>query len=651
MLSFFRTMLKSKIGAAIALLVLVLITISFASGDISGLLTGGSTGGASTVATVGGQKIDANLLEQGAKRSLERVKQQAPTATMKLLVEQGGLEQVLDDLISRTALFAFGKDHHIRVSERLIDSEIAQIPGFQGVDGKFDQATYRSVLGRQGISEQALRDDFRQNLTAQVLVTSSGFGAVMPTFAATRYASLLDESRSGSVIALPSLLFAPKAEPTDAQIAAFYKAHTSTFIRPERRVIRYALFGEDVLKSVPAPTEAEIAASYAANKATYAAQDNRKITQLIVPTEAAARAILAEVNGGKTLEAAASAKGLSAAGLEFFGREQLANQFSPAVAQAVFAAPVGSLAAPQKSPLGWHLIRVDAEQKKPARSLADARDEIAASLAVEKRRTAFTDALSKIEDQFGDGANLGEVAKSIGATVQQTAPVTADGGIYLQPGQSIPEQLKPLLATAFSMEQEEPQVAEVERGKTFAIFDVSEIAQSAPAPLAQIRNDVKVAWMIDEGAKAAKAAAIRMQAELRKGTPVDKAIAATGKPLPPVQQVAMSRPTLTAALRAGRQIPPPVSLLFHMAKGTVKVQSAAGDRGWFVVVLKDIVPGKVESPELIAGTRTELGGQLGDGYAAALQKAVRKEVGVKRNAAAIKAVGEQLAGNAGNAAN
>ncbi len=155
---------------------------------------------------------------------------------------------------------------------------------------------------------------------------------------------------------------------------------------------------------------------------------------------------------------------------------------------------------------------------------------------------------------------------------------------------------------------------------------------------------MKAAWAIDKGDVAAKAAALQVQTQVRGGKTLEQAIAAIGKTLPPVQQVSMSRATLTAALRSGRQVPPPVSLMFHMAKGTVKVQSAGRDRGWFVVALKDVVPGKVESAQLVEGTQRELGGQLGQAYTDALGKAIRKEVGVKRHDKAIAAVRDQLAG-------
>lgn len=649
MLNFFRTAFKSKIGAAIALGLLVVIAIAFASGDIAGMRSS-TLGDGNAVATVGDESIDANELSRAANTALERVKSREPTATMKLLVSQGGLDQVLGELIDRTALFVFGKDHGIVAGDRLVDSEITQIQAFQGVDGKFDQDAFRQALAQQGISEAALRKDIAQGLIAQQLIVPAQFGTVMPAYAAKRYAALLDETRSGSVVALPSLLFIPEKKPDDKALQAFYKAHSDEFIRPERRVIRYATFGEDAIKAPAAPTDAEIAARFKAQETKYAAKDDRKITQLIVPTDAAAKAIIAEVEGGKSLEAAAKAKGLDAASLEYFSREQLATQFSKAVSDAVFAAPVGKLAAPAKSALGWHVVRVDEEQKTPAKTLAEVKDELTKEIAETKRRAAFTDLLASIEDQFGNGANLVEVAKSLGATVEKTPPVIADGSIYMKPGESLPDGLKPLVSTAFSMEQEDPQVTQMGQGQNFAagrpfvIYDVTEIIPSAPAPLKEIENDVKLAWALDAGSKAAKAAAIKMQADIRKGKTLAQAMASVGKQLPPVQSVSMSRQTLTQALQQGRQIPPPVSLMFHMAEKTVKVQAAGKNRGWFVVELGKIAPANVESGELVKSAQAELGNQLGDAYADAFGKAVRKELTVKKHEAVIKALRDRLAG-------
>lgn len=649
MLSFFRNFLKSKIGAGVALAVLVLITLAFAGGDINGLRDSTGLGSSTAVATVGHDNVEASELTTAANSQLEQIKQQNPTATMKMLVAEGGLDRILDELISRTAIAVFGKQTGVIASKRLVDSEIARIPAFQGVDGKFSQETFRQALAQKGIPEQALRDDFSQGLIAQEVMIPAQFAATMPASLATRYAALLQESRKGQVVTLPSIAFAPTQAPSQAELQSFYKAHTGMFVRPERRVIRYATFGEDALKNLAAPSDADIAKRYETDKAAlYAAQDNRKITQLIVPTEAAAKAVAAEVAGGKSLELAATEKGLSAAKLEFFSREQLSSQFSPAIAEAVFAAPIGKLAAPQKSALGWHVIRVDQEQKTPVKPLEAVRAEIVTKLTEEKRRTAFTDLLSRIDEQFSNGASLVEVAKAIGATPTTTQPITATGAIYMKPGETAPAQLQPILSTAFSMDQEKPQVAQLTPGtatapsQTYVIYDVTDITPSAPAPFKEIVADVTEAWKLDKGSTDAKAAALKVMAAVRGGKSLNEAVAALGKTLPPAQDVAMSRPMLTEAMRQGRQVPPPVSLMFHMAKNTVKVQSAGAGRGWFVVTLKDIVPGKVDNPMLIQGAQRELSSQLGSAYTDALARAIRKEVGVTKHDAAIKAVRDQL---------
>ncbi|TCM22196.1 peptidyl-prolyl cis-trans isomerase D [Novosphingobium sp. PhB165] len=651
MLSFFRNFLKSKIGAGIALAVLVLITLAFAGGDINGMRNSAGLGSATAVATVGGKNVEATELTSAANSQLEQIRAQNPTATMKMLVAEGGLERILDEIISRTAIAVFGNDNGVIASKRLIDSEIARIPAFQGVDGKFSQTTFRQALAQKGIPEQALRDDFSQGLIAQQLMIPAQFSATMPLSLATRYASLLEENRKGQVVTVPSMAFAPTQAPSQAELEGFYKAHSNLFVRPERRVIRYAIFGEDTLKNVAAPTDADIAKRYEADKAAlYAARDDRKITQLIVPTEAAAKAVAAEVAGGKSLEQAAKEKGLSAANLEFFSHDQLSAQFSPAVADAVFATPTGKLTAPQKSALGWHVIRVEQEQKTAERPLAAVRADIVTKLTAEKQRAAFTDLLSRIDDQFSSGASLVEVAKAIGATVGTTQPITATGAVYGKPGETAPAQLQPILSTAFSMEQEKPQLAQLTPGTTapttagYVIYDVTDITPSAPAPFKEIVADVTEAWKLDKGSVDAKAAALKVQAAVRSGKSLNEAVAALGKTLPPVQDVAMSRPMLTEAMRQGRQVPPPVSLLFHMAKGTVKVQSAGGGRGWFVVALNDVQTPSQGNPVVVQGTQRELSSQLGSAYTDALAKAITKQVGSEKHAPAFKTVRDQLGG-------
>ena len=642
MLQFFRSFMSSKFGVVVTLAFLGLIALAFASADISNTGFGG-VGGGDRVATVGDESIDASELSQAASSALENMKQQDPRISMSAFLAQGGLERVLDELIDRTALGEFGRKHGIVAGSRLIDSEIANMAAFKGPDGKFSEAVFRQALQQQGVSEQLVRQDLEQGLVARQLLVPSAFGAAVPRELATRYSTLLRERRTGAIAILPSAAFAPAAPPSEAELSAYYAKSKSRFIRPERRVIRYATFGEATLKAVPAPTEAQIAARYEANKARYAASETRRITQLIAPTEAAAKAIVAEVAKGKSLDAAAREKGLSTASLGEITKPSLVSEASQAVADAAFAAPQGAIATPARSGLGWHVLKIESITRKPERTLAQVRGELVEQITAEKRRAAINDLSARLEEEFESGGNLAEAAKTLGLTIETTQPLTADGQVYGKQGETAPPALAKVLQTAFAMEQEnEPQLAEIEAGKTFIIFDVSEITPSAPAPLNDIRTDVAAAYMLEKGSTTAKAEAEKVLAQARKGIDLAAAMASLGRPLPPVDKIEMSREQLAAR---GQQVPPPLSLLFSMAEGTAKLLRAPDDRGWYVVTLKDIVPGKVEPNDpILAAAQRELSQIAGREYAEQFRKAIRAEIGAKRNEAAIKAVRARLDG-------
>ena len=641
MIQFLRKLMHSKLGVGLALAFIFVIALAFAAGDVSNYHN--SSSGGDRVATIGKEQIQAVKLSQAASTALENLKQKEPRLTMKVFVAEGGLDKVLDQLLDNTGLAAFGRKYGIIASDRLIDSEIAKVPGFKGPDGQFSDAAFRQMLQQRGMTEQSVRDDLAQGLIARQLMVPAEFGSVLSRDITLRYAALLREHRSGAIGLLPAMAFTPKTPPSDAELQAFYAKNRDRFVRPERRVIRYAAFSEAVLKTVPAPTEQEIAARYEAGKAQYSEQETRRITQLIVPTEAAARAIAGEIGQGKRMEAVAAAKGLAAASLGAVTKEALASQSTQAVADAAFAASSGGIAAPARSPLGWHVLRIDGIDNRAARTLDQVRGELTALLAVEKRRTALNDLSARIEDEFTTGGNIVDAAKELGLTLQETPALTADGQVYGQPGKTAPPLLTKVMQTAFSMEREnQPQLAEIEPGKAFLVFDVTAITPSAAAPLGEIRGDVTAALAQERGALAAKAAGDKVVALTKRGTDLAAAIASLGLPLPPPQPVDMGREQLNAAKS---QVPPPLLLLFSMARGTTKLLPAPDNQGWFVVSLKDIVPGKVDpaDPRLQAA-QGELGQLAGREYSQQLAAAIRGELGVKRDDAALRALRNQLTG-------
>jgi peptidyl-prolyl cis-trans isomerase D len=520
---------------------------------------------------------------------------------------------------------------------------LAKIPAFLGPDGNFNDKQYRSILAQQRLSDAQVRDDIAQGLVARQVLVPVAFGASTPASLAQRYGELTLEKRKGAIAFIPSDAFAPKAPPSDAALTQFYKANLNRYIVPERRSIRYAVFADDAIKAARAPTEAEIQSAYNANKAAYAASETRTLTQVIVPTEPAAKALAAEVAGGAKLDAAARAKGLLPNQLAVT-REQLTAQASAAVAQAVFGAAKGTIAAPAKSGLGWHVVRVDGVTAKPARSLAEARGELVEQISAKLKRDALSDFTARIEEELDQGGNIADVARELNVTPAVTPPVTADGKVFGKPGETVPADLARVLQTVFLMDSEgKPQLAEIVPGKKFVVFEAADIAPAAPPPLAQVRAAVAADWAREQGSTAARAAADKTIAAMAKGMPLAEALRSARATGAKTEAIDATRKEVAAS----GKVMAPVALLFSMAQKTSKRLEAPRDDGWFVVRLDEIIPGKLAANDPLVGQlATQLGQLTGREYAEQFRKALRSEVGVTRNPAALRAVRERLVGSA-----
>jgi peptidyl-prolyl cis-trans isomerase D len=642
MITFFRRIFASKIGLAITIGFIGLIAIAFASADVSGTGTFGGVSGGDSVAVVGDQKIPNADFARTASSALDQIRQNNPTATMQAFIEQDGLDNVLDQLIDRFAIAGYAEKFGLRAGDNLVNNEIMQIPAFFGPDGSFSQSAYEGALAQQGLSDAIVRQDFARGLLAEQIEQAATRGAALPSKFALRYAELLGERRKGSIAFLPSAAFAPKDDPTDEQIKTFYDENRARYIRPERRTIRFATFGMENIDVRTAPTDAEIAKRYNDKRDEYSASEERTFTRLIVPTKEAADSIKSRVDGGASLASVAEEAGFSTSEIGPVTKEAYTSENSKAVADAAFAAGRGALAQPVQGALGWHVVKVDKVDAKSARSLAQATPEIREQLTSEMRIAALADLSARIEEQVDEGTPLSKVAEDLDIKITTTPALTADGRIYESPQQTAPEQLGETIATAFQMDEGEPQLAEVTRGEMYIVFEVGEITPSATAPLDEIKDDVKSAWKRDSGAKLAKEAVDRVLKRVAEDGTLAAAVRKEETNLPPAESVNLTRDQI---VNQQRQVPPPLALLFSMATGTTKPLEAANDMGFFIVSLNDIETRSMDDNEsLLEATTNQLQTALTAEYREQLTRAIREELTVERNESAIEAVRKQLVG-------
>lgn len=647
MISFIRRLIHSKIGLGIAFLLVALAALAFAAGDITGSGNGLGTfmGNGGTVAKVGGDAVTAADLQGRTQMVFDRNRQQQQQLEMPSFLAQGGMENVLDQLIQGLATTEFAHDEGMSASKRLIDGEISSIEAFRDASGNFSEQLYHELLRRQNISDGALRQDIVRDVFTRQILGPVAMRSRISHDMTIPYASLLLEARQGRIAVIPSKLFLGDEQPNPKELAAYYSRNADRFTIPEQRQLRYLLIDKTRFEKAAAPAEAEILAYYNENKANYAAREQRTLTQLIVPTQPAAEAIAAKVKSGASLAEAAKGAGLAVATLNNISLQQYAEKSSPAIAKGVFATPRGKLAPAGKSALGWHVVEVVGITASPARSLSAARAEIITALQQQKSAEAFTDFLAKAEDQIAEGTTFEEFAKDAALPIKATPFILRNGASVQQKDYRAPPELQPMLEPAFSMElDDEPQMVTVAPDQLYVLVDVTEIKAAAPPPLDKVRDVVVQQFKLEQAAARARSAADQLVAKMNKGADFAKALAETGLKVPAPQPIGGKRADIA---RGGQQAPPPLALLFSMAEGSVKRLEAPGEQGYFIVKLDKIQRGDAGSqPSLVNAVRQEMSRVAGNEYAEQFARAIQQHVGVKKNEAAIAEVKRQLRGGA-----
>ena len=610
------------------------------SRQVSGF--GSSVGGGGDVLTVGKAKVGESDLRDRVQTGYRAATARQPELTLTSFVAGGGFETVIERTLNLLGIEQFGLANGLRAGKKLVDGEIASEASFRGPSGAFDEATFRRLLAENQLSEAELRDDIRAGLMARQMLVPVGLNIFVPPSIARTYATLSLESRSGLVAAIPASAMPQGVAPTDAQIAAFYKANLSRYTVPERRVVRIAQFGTDTIAAKAKPSEAEIAAAYRQNAGQYSATELRDLTQVSFFDQASAQSFYKAVDGGQDMAAAARAAGLQPVTIRDQDRAAYARSNGPALAQAAFSAPRGGVLPPVRAQGSFTVVRVDDVTARPARSLDQVRGELTGELTKARSAQLLSELSDRLYDRIDNGESLPDIAKAEGLALTTTPPITGAGANPDAPGDQpvLPPQVSRRVSVLGS--SDDPLIETIVPDEQFYIADVERVLPPAPRPLGGIRDRVSSDLVADRQAARARKVADQVIARVAQGQSLADALKATGLKLPPVQPVSVRRQDLEAAQGP---VPAPLRLLFAMAPGSAKRIGAPNGAGYGVVVLSKVTPGDVtKAVELVRARGQALTATWSDEYQAQFALAARQAVGVKRDEAALNRIRGELTG-------
>jgi foldase protein PrsA len=158
--------------------------------------------------------------------------------------------------------------------------------------------------------------------------------------------------------------------------------------------VQNILKGQIVLEKAVAPqihvSESDIKAYFDKNHAVFDKPEQVKARHILVADPNLAKQVLAKLKAGGSWDALAKQYSQDPSSkdkggeLGYFGRGQMVPQFQ----DAAFAAKVGQIVGPVKSPFGYHIIQV--EDKKPAQkaTFASAHDQIKTQLTQQQQGQA-----------------------------------------------------------------------------------------------------------------------------------------------------------------------------------------------------------------------------------------------------------------------
>jgi peptidyl-prolyl cis-trans isomerase D len=487
-----------------------------------------------TVARVDGRKITRAEWDAEHRRQIEQARARMPGLDAKFFDAPEVRRETLDQLVRERVLFAAAMRGHLSVSDERLMRELTSIPQLAALkrpDGSFDVAAYKVMVESQGRSAESFEASLRQEISLRQ-ITAGIADTGLPAGTAGRMAlDALLQQRDVQVLRFDSKEQMAGLAPTEAELAAYHKAHESEFRTVEQARIEYVLLDAKALEQGMAAPEGELRKFYDENVSRYTTAEERRASHILVaapkdaPADQRAKAKakaeqlleqarknpagfaeLAKKNSDDTLSAPQGGD------LDFNGRGAFAAK---AQEDAIFAMKVGEISNLVESEFGWHIIKLDAVrggQKKPFEAV---RGEIEAELKKQLAAKEFATAA----DQFGNIVNaqsdsLAPVADKLKLKVQ-----TATVQRLPAPGATGPLASAKLLEAVFSSDtlKNKLNTEAVEVGTNqLAAARVVEHLPSRVQPLAEVQALVRERVIAEQAAaKARNAGQVRL-AELQK---------------------------------------------------------------------------------------------------------------------------------------
>lgn len=484
-----RAWLKWSLGIVVATFVLLYIP------QFLGTTATGTD--ADVIATVNGRKILAGTYRQQYIQQVAQIRAQyGAEITDQLLNQLGVGPRIVQRLVNDEAMVLEAERLGITVTDGEMKERLIRLPMFQE-NGQFvGEQAYRQMLAnaRPALRPADFERDFRRSLLAEKLQTAvTGWMRISDADVEQEFRRRNEKVKLNVAVFSADKLEAA-VQPTDAEIAQQYAAHSEQYRVPEKRRVKYLAIDAESLRSKMSVTAAEVEARYKESLQQYSTPEQVRASHILFKTEGKDEAAVRKTAEGVLVRAKAGAdfaalakqyseddsSKVTGGDLQFFSRGAMVKEFE----DAVWNMKEGQISDLVKSPFGFHIIKATGRHAAVTKTLAEVRSQLEDGMKFEKARAEASKIVAEIGSTIRTPADLDRIAKERGLTVGDSGLFAREeplAGLGFVPG---------VAADAFTLEPGKVSAA-LPTSNGFAFITVTEVKPAYVPALAEARTGVR----------------------------------------------------------------------------------------------------------------------------------------------------------------
>ena len=453
---------------------------------------------------VGGTSVSIDEVRDRFNQQLDQIQRQTGQRPDTAQAARFGLNvRALQEVVQRTVIDAAMADYGIVVSDAQVRENIAQNPAFHGTNGKFDPVKFRNLLQQARVSEAAYVADIRREIGSSELFAIVRPEGLAPTILRDDIFKMESEKRIAETVYVPDSIVTDVPKPTAEELGKYFDANKARFQIPEYRSFSYVLLtNADVMDQVKVTPE-QVKQEYESRAAEFGTPEKRDVDQAMADTEDKAKAIIAAVKAGKTLEEATKQVTGSADGVIKLGLIEKKDLPAGTLADDIFKLPQGVAPEPIKSPLGWHVVRINKIEPGKLTPFDQVKDKLEQDLKNQLAPDQLIKLVNDFDRELGKDGSMADAAKALGLKIHTAENVDERGQDPSGKQVVIGTAASDLIKAAFSTrEGNDSDLLDTGKGEYY-IVHTDRVTPSRAPVLSEVEGKVTQAWETEQRRKLA----------------------------------------------------------------------------------------------------------------------------------------------------